>query len=109
MPTPVVLRKRTLSQYQRQAALGARNIQDWRSATPNTACPKQSRPHANDREIDYMLRSKLRYWIASAICDDSIWSAPARAAMVRPTFSTRLYARALKPSLLIAVSSNFSA
>ena len=29
--------------------------------------------------------------------------------MVRATLSTRLYALALKPSLLIAISSNFSA
>ena len=57
----------------------------------------------------YILRSKLRYWIASAMCDASIFSEPVKSAIVRPTFSTRLYALALKPSLLIAVSNNLSA
>ena len=54
--------------------------------------------------FSHILRSRLRYWIASAMCDASMFSAPARSAMVRPTFNTRLYARALNPSLLIAVS-----
>jgi hypothetical protein len=59
-------------------------------------CPRANVGVARIARLDggdygaYIWRSRLRYWIASAICDASMFSAPAKSAMVRPTFKTRL-------------------
>jgi len=51
-------------------------------------------------------RSRLRYWMASAIWAGPMSSAPARSAIVRATLSTRSYPRPLSPSRRMAASSN---
>jgi hypothetical protein len=43
------------------------------------------------------VRSRVRYWIASAMCPDSIASVPDRSAMVRATFRTRSCAPGTQP------------
>ena len=50
------------------------------------------------KEFQYF-RSKLRYWIASAMCGVSIRSAPSKSAIVLATFNMRSWARALNPSV----------
>lgn len=49
-------------------------------------------------------RSRLRYWIASAMYSGRIASSAARSAIVRATFKILSYARALSPNRSIAVS-----
>ncbi len=56
----------------------------------------------------YNCLSKLLYCIASPICSGKISFLSARSAIVLPTFRILSYARALKPSLVIACFSKSS-
>src|SRR3972149_1695111 len=53
------------------------------------------------------LLSSVLYWIASATWWGSIFPSPSRSAMVRPTLSILVYARAESPSFSIANSRSF--
>lgn len=54
------------------------------------------------------LRSSARYWIASLMCSGRMAAAAPRSAIVRATFRIRSYARAERPSLVIAILSSSS-
>src|SRR5258707_6993378 len=55
------------------------------------------RIHADlNPHVQYVL-SKLRYWIASAMCLGSSWDTSSISAIVRATFRMRSWARALRP------------
>src|SRR5665647_3400172 len=61
------------------------------------------------QEKDQRSQSIIRYWTASETWTVEMPSLPSRSAIVRATLRTRSKARALKPSLVTAVSRSFSA